>query len=170
MKRILTPILAIVTVLAGLACLPGCAFKKATVTINTPAVYNVAPGANGALQTNLVSAASVTTKVEKERIWMPEGYAVLHNTVMYGVQVSMTDATTQTPKVQAGFVDDSWRWIPTGTNPMYAAPISSSGTLKNTGVPFAIGGTAAFTAGNMRVVQDTNTATAIVPGVPADQH
>jgi hypothetical protein len=151
--------------------LPACAFQRGTTTIQTPAVYNVSPDAAGHLQTNLVSAASITTRVEKERLWLPPGYAVLHNTVMYGIDVAATDATTQTPKIKLGFADDSWRWIPTASNALYAAPITSSGTIHQSGIPFAVSGTAAFTAGSVSVMQGTNsTATAIVPGTPADQH
>ena len=156
--------------LLPLLALPACAFKKSTVTINTPAVYNVSADAAGKLQTNLVKAASVETRVEKERIWLPEGYAVLHNTVLYGIDVSTTDATTQTPKIRLGFADDSWRWIPTANSALFAPPITSSGTIHQSGVPFAVGGTAAFTAGPVAVTQSTNsTATAIVPGTPNEQ-
>ena len=151
----------------------GCAFKASTTTITTAAVYHVTPGTNGLMVTNLVSPATVTTRVRQERLWLPEGYAVTHATVLYGLDVAATDPSTTTPRIRLGFGEDSWRWIPVATNPMYAAPMTASGTVRQTGVPFAVSGSQAFTAGDTRVTQDpTNqvqSATAIVPGVPADQ-
>lgn len=150
----------------------GCAFKASTVTINTPAVYNVAPDAAGVLRTNLVSAGAVETRVTKERLWLPQDYAVVHNTVVYGVDIVAADPSTTTPRVRLGFGEDSWRWIPTSTNVLHAAPITSSGSIRQTGVPFAVSGLQTFTAGDVQVVHDmtnqTQRASSIIPGVPAE--
>lgn len=149
---------------------PGCAFKASTITITTPAVYNVGVDAAGVLRTNLVSAGAVESRVQKERLWLPKDYAVVHNTVVYGVDIVAADPATTTPRVRLGFGEDSWRWIPTATNVLHAAPITSSGSIRQTGVPFAVSGLQTFTSGDVQVIHDgtnqTQSASSIIPGVP----
>lgn len=163
--------LVLALLLCGLA-LTGCAFKRSTVTIQTPAVYAVSADATGALHTNLVSAARLETRVEKERLWLPDGYAVLHNTILYGVDIVAADPSTTTPRVRLGFGEDSWRWVPTSTNVLHAPPVTSSGNVRQTGVPFAVSGVQTFTSGDTQVKHDltnqTQSASSIIPGTPLD--
>ena len=152
-------------------CLVGCNLTTERTTINTPAVYAVSADAAGALHTNQVSAASVTENVKKERLWLPSGYAVHHDTSGYGVRVSMTDSTTQTPKVEAGVFNDAWWWVPTATNGLFAPPITAAGGVQNKGVPFWLSTKMQFTSGASQASQaDTNSVSgAIVPGTPLNQ-
>jgi hypothetical protein len=156
--------------------LTGCSITTQHTTINTPAVYNVAKDATGAWSTNLVSAASVTTSDKKERLWLPEGYALLVEDDMWGIDLEMTSPSSQLPNIKSGIHHGSMRWLPTSTNQLYAASMSASGTIDNKAVPFLMAAQGQFTAGNAHVANATSTngisadAGAIVPGTPNTQH
>ena len=156
-------------------CFSGCALTRSQTTINTPAVYNITPGTNGVPQTNLVSAASVKTEIRKERLWLPDGYAFMQEDDLFGIDITMTSASSSLPNIKMGSHHGSQRWFPTATNKLYAASVSASGSVDNKAVPFWISEKGQFTAGDAHVsnVTDTNGTSAdagmIVPGTPNNQ-
>lgn len=156
---------------AMLAFTSGCALTREQTTINTPAVYSIGKDAGGNPQTNLVSAASVSKSVKKERLWLPDGYAMDFVQSGYGVHFAAVDKQTGNPgDIKAGTWYSSQRWTPTSTNVLYAPAMSSSGKIGNK-MPFTLTGSANFTSGPAQVQSsDTNTeAGAIVPGTPNGQ-
>jgi len=96
MKKTIRTLLA-VGLLSAVLLQTGCALTRETTTINTPAVYNVSKDASGVLQTNLVSAASTTSTVKKERLYLPEGYALMMEDDMFGMKIEMTSASSTLP-------------------------------------------------------------------------
>jgi hypothetical protein len=176
MKNMLQ-IIALAGIVAAGSLLAGCELTKSQTTINTPAVYNVTKDATGAVQTNLVSPASVTSEVKKERLWLPDGYALMLEQDLVGIDVecSSPSSATALPNVKFGQVHGSQRWLPTSTNQIYAPSLSVSGSADNKAVPFWVSNKGAFTSGNARTTQETDTNgvssenSAIVPGTPAGQ-
>jgi hypothetical protein len=150
----------------------GCTFTRETTTINTPALYNVSKDVSGALQTNLVAPASVATTVRKERLQLPNGYALLLEDDMFGMKLEMTSLSSTLPNLIMGQHHGSARWIPTSTNQLYAASMAVDGSIDNKAVPFWMSSKGTFTAGPVSATQTTDTngvsssVSAIVPGTP----
>jgi len=175
MKMKMKIMLAAVAALA-VSLMTGCVYTRSTTQINTPAVYSIGTGTNGITTTNLVEPAKVTTVTKKERIWLPEGYAFFQESDTYGINITMTSASSSLPNIKAGVNHESLRWVPTGTNQIYAPPLTASGSVDNKAVPFWMSSKGQFTSGQTAVTQATDTngvtgasATAIVPGTPATQ-
>jgi len=143
----------------------GCTITRDRTTINTPAVYNVTCDANGRLQTNLVSAASVSTQVHKDRLWLPEGYNFTVEQDVFGINVTPFDPTSTSAKVQAGVISTRARWTPTSTNNLFAPPITDQVDVDNKAIPFWLRASGQFTSGQVSSSQsDTNaTSQAIIP-------
>ncbi len=151
------PAAKLLVLAAALAVFGAGCITRSTTTINTPAVYNVSTNAAGLLASNLVSAASVVTKVEKERMFLPTGYAVFTESDIYGFDAEMTSLSSTLPNVKLGIAHNSIRWIPTSTNQLYAASMSESGNVNNKAVPFYMAMSGQFTAGPTFVSQGTDT-------------
>ena len=151
--------------------LAGCSMTRERMTISTPAVYAITTDAGGAVHSNLVSAATVTNRVKKERIWLPEGYALRLEQDVWGINVTPYDPTSQSAKVQAGVIATRATWLPSSTNELHTLPMTAQSKVNNKAVPFFMSAGGQFTSGEVRSEQtDTNaTATAIVPGTPNDQ-
>lgn len=143
----------------------GCTMTREKTTINTPAVYNVTKDASGALQTNLVSAASVTTQIHKERMWLPDGYNLTLEQDVFGINVTPLDPSSTSAKVQAGVVSTRARWTPTATNNLFSPPITDQVDVDNKAIPFWLRASGQFTSGQVSSSQsDTNaTSEAIIP-------
>ncbi|MDR3459568.1 MAG: hypothetical protein P4N60_19230 [Verrucomicrobiae bacterium] len=168
-------LIAVAATLAVMLMTSACTMESNHTTINTPALYSVSKDAAGALQTNLVSPASIKETIKKERLWLPEGYALLAEDDTWGFKGEMTSASSSLPNVMAGIHHGSFRWLPTSTNQLYAASMTASGSIDNKAVPFWMSAKGQFTAGPAHVsnASDTNGVTAdagmIVPGTPANQ-
>jgi len=176
MKKMFSSIGVAAIVLATAIFITGCmTFKKEQTTVNNPAVYNIVPGTNGVAQTKQVSPASVVTSTKMERTWLPENYAFMQEDDMFGIDITMTSASSSLPNIKAGTHHGSMRWLPTSTNKLYAASMSASGSVDNKAVPFWVSEKGQFTAGDAHVsnVTDTNGTSAdagmIVPGTPNTQ-
>jgi hypothetical protein len=155
--------------------LTGCTFTREQTTINTPAVFDVSTNAVGLLATNLVSPASVKQVTVKERLLLPEGYMLSQENDVFGIDVSLTSASSTLPNVRLGNFHNSLRLVPTSTNQIYAPKFTVSGSVDSKAAPFWNKMSGAFTSGDTAVgqLQDTNgpqnSATAIDPGVPNSQ-
>lgn len=154
--------------------LTGC-FQVRRTQIITPAVFQVGTNTVGTLVTNCVTPEQIQTVTEKERLFVPKGYALFTEEDVYGVSVTLSGYSSTLPNVKAGFDHASLRLIPTSTNQLYAASMSESGGMQNKAVPFWFGLNGQFTTGPQFVNQGADTngnatimSTAIVPlaGLP----
>ena len=168
-------ILSVLTVtgLALLALGTGCMTFNRT-SINTPAVFEVATNAAGVVTTNEVAPA--TSKVTKERTFLPDNYALFMESDLYGGEFSFATASSPYPNVKVGINHTAMRWIPTSTNELHAPRLASTGNVNNKAVPFWMLINGSFQSGDLYLNQgtDTNgdpsiTITAIRPGTPTNQ-
>ena len=130
--------------------------------------------AAGVVTTNEVAPA--TSKVTKERTFLPDNYALFMESDLYGGEFSFATASSPYPNVKVGINHTAMRWIPTSTNELHAPRLASTGNVNNKAVPFWMLINGSFQSGDLYLNQgtDTNgdpsiTITAIRPGTPTNQ-